>query len=370
MLAAALVSGVALSAAETLPLAGLMALSLLLGVPMMSHGWAGWRDRPSRSFDPPRAWLLWLLLAFLLLVGLGAVVGASSLSPALLLPPIHVLAMTLPPLIVLCLVGRALRGAGGSWREVVASAVSGGSVAFGASLIGEVLVVLALVITVTVVALMLPGGMERVAALAERLQDPAWQKDLTNVLDLLLSPVAVVSALVLLSVPIPLIEEAFKTLAAGLAGRWARPQPARAFLWGVAGGVGFALVENLLGGALGGAEGWAVGAVSRLGATAMHCLTGGLVGWGWGQFWTARKPLRLLACYGAAATIHGVWNGLAVGVGFLSASALVYEEGSPRFALIGIGMMALVGLLGLLTVAFIGALIVAGQRLAETSEVF
>ena len=211
---------------------------------------------------------------------------------------------------------------------------------------------------------MLPGGMERVEALVEELQDPAWQRDITNLLDLMLSPVAVVSALALFSVPVPLIEEAFKTLATGLAGRWVRPQPARSFLWGVAGGVGFALVENLLGGALGGAEGWAAGSVSRLGATAMHCLTGGLVGWGWGQFWAARKPLRLLGCYAAAVTIHGVWNALAVGMGFLSASALVYEEGSLRFALVGFGMLALVGLLGLLTVAFIGALIIAGRRLA------
>ncbi len=369
LLAAALVGGVALTAAETLPLAGSMALSLLFGVPMISHGWARWRDRPSRSFDPPRAWLLWLLLAFLLLIGLGGVVSARSLAPALLLPPIHVLAMTLPPLIVLCLVGRALRGAGGSWREVVASTVGGGSVAFGASLVGEVLLVLALVVAVTVVALMLPGGAERVMALAERLQDPAWQQDLTNLLDLLLSPLVFVSALLLFSLPVPLIEEAFKTLAAGVAARWARPQPARAFLWGVAGGAGFALVENLLGGALGGAEGWSLGAISRMGATVMHCLTSGLVGWGWGQLWTARKPLRLLGCYGAAVTIHGVWNAIAVGLAFGGASALAYEEDATRFALIGVGMMALAGLLGLLTVAFIGVLIVAARRLASESEV-
>jgi len=365
LLAVALVDGVALTATETLPLAGLMALSLLFGVPMVLYGWAGWRDRPSRSFNPPRAWLLWLLLAFLLLIGLGGVVSARSLAPALLLPPIHALAMALPPLIVLCLVGRALRGTGGSWREVVASVVGGGSVAFGASLVSEILVALALVVAAAVVALMTSGGAERVEALAEKLQDPAWQKDLTNLLDLLLSPGVVVSALVLFSVPVPLIEEAFKTLAAGLAGRWARPQPARAFLWGVAGGAGFALVENLLGGALGGAEGWAVGAASRFCATVMHCMTGGLVGWGWGQFWTARKRLRLLGSYAAAVTIHGTWNALAVGMGFLSASALVYEEGSLRFALVGFGMLALVGLLGLLTVAFIGALVVTGRKLAD-----
>ena len=41
-----------------------------------------------------------------------------------------------------------------------------------------------------------------------------------------------------------------------------RPGPARALLWGVAGGAGFALAENLFNGALGGTEGWAPGAVA------------------------------------------------------------------------------------------------------------
>jgi len=365
--AAMLVSGVAPTAAETLPLAGLLALSLAFGVPLVLHGWAGWRGRSSRPFNPSRVWLLWLLL--LLLIGLGAAVGARSLAPALLLPPIHVLAMALPPLIILWAVGGALRGAGGSWREVLASAAGGGSLGFGVAFVGEVLVGIAFVVLATAVALAVPGGTEWAEALAERLHDPAWQQDMTNVLELLLSPVVVVSALVLFSIPVPLIEEAAKTLAAGLVARWIKPGPPRAFLWGVAGGAGFALVENLLGGALGGAEGWAVGAVSRLGATVMHCLTGGLVGWGWGQLWTARRPLRLLGCYAAAVTIHGVWNGLAVGASFLSASALVYEQDALGLPLVGLGMLALVGTLGLLAMVFFGALVVAGRRLASEAKV-
>ena len=370
--AAILVSGTPPTAAETLPLAGLLALSLAFGIPLALHGWAGWRGRPSRPFAPSRIWLLWLLL--LLLISLGAAVDARSLSPALLLPPIHVLAMTLLPLIILWMVGGALRGAGGSWREVAASAAGGGSLGFAVAFVGEVLVGILFVVVVTVVALLLPGGAEWVESLAEKLQDPAWQQDMTNMLELLLSPMAVLSALLLFSVPVPLIEEACKTLVVGVVARWVRPHPARAFLWGVAGGAGFALVENLLGGALGGAEGWAVGTVSRLGATVMHCLTGGLVGWGWGQLWAARRPLRLLGCYAVAVLIHGVWNGLAVGAGFLSASALVHEQDELRLALVGLGMLALVGMLGLLTVGSVGALVVAGRRLSNevivTSESF
>ncbi len=363
ILALVLAGGGALTAAETLPLAGVAALSLGFGVPLMLHGWAGWRARPSRPFDPSRIGWLWLLLA--LLVGLGTVVSTRSLAPALLLPPIHVLTMALPPLIVLWLVGRALRGLGGSWREVVASMAGGGSLGLGFSLVSEGLIVFVLILVAAIVAPMVPGGTERLTELATNLQDPTWLTDSNNLMQYLLSPVIALSALGLFSVLVPLIEEAFKTLAAGVVGRWVRPHSARAFLWGVAGGAGFALAENLFNGALGGAESWTVGAVARFGATMMHCATGGLVGWGWGQLWTTRRPLRLLGAYAAAVTIHGLWNAVSVGVVILGSSALLYEgRDDLRLVLAGLGTLTLVGLIGLMTVSFIVALVLAGQKLA------
>jgi len=361
-----LAGGGTLTAAESLPVAGLMALGLGLGIPLALHGWAGWREWSSCPFNPSRVWWMWL--ALMLLIGLGTVVGSLSLAPALLLPPIHVLAMALPPLIMLWLVGRALRGVGGSWREVVAGMAGGGSLGIGASLTGEGLVGFALVAIVIIVALVMPGGAQRIAALVGDLSDPAWQKDLASLLKLLLLPTVALSVLGMFSIPIPLIEEVFKTLAAGVVARWVRPRPARAFLWGVAGGAGFALVENLFNGALGGVESWAFVAVSRFGATVMHCLTGGLVGWGWGQLWTARRPVRLLVSYAAAATIHGLWNAAAVGAALLSASAWVHEGDDLWLILINIGILTLLGLLGLLTTVFIFALSFAGRRLAAEAE--
>jgi len=186
MLALVLVNGDTLTAAETLPAAGMMALGLGLGAPLALHGWAGWRAQPSHPFNPSRVWWLWLVL--MLLIGLGAAVSALSLAPALLLPPIHVLVMALPPLIMLGLTGQALRGRGGSWREVIAGMAGGGSLGLGASLIGEGVVVFTLVVIAIVVALMAPGGMEQLARLARDLQDPLWLTDLTNLMRLLLSP--------------------------------------------------------------------------------------------------------------------------------------------------------------------------------------
>jgi len=361
-------AGVQVTAAETLPVAGMIAVGLGFGLPLAWHGVSGWRGRPSRPFDPSRVGLLWL--AWALLIGLGAAVSSLSLSPASWLPPVHVLTMSLPPLIVLWSVGRALRGVGGSWREVVAAMTGGGALSLGLSLVSELVVGFMLVVAATAVIWMMPGGEEQIAALSSNLQDPAWLADLSNWLELLLSPVIACSVLGMFSIPVPLIEEAFKTLATGVVARWVRPCPARAFLWGVAGGAGFALVENLFNGALGGAEGWAPGAVARLGATTMHCATGGLVGWGWGQLWTERRPLRLLGSYVAATVIHGVWNAATVSAALLSVGALAHEDDRVWLAITGLGILVVVGLLGVLTVSFVCTLPLVGRKLATEIEQF
>jgi RsiW-degrading membrane proteinase PrsW (M82 family) len=184
-------------------------------------------------------------------------------------------------------------------------------------------------------------------------------------LEAFLSPASALFLLGVFSVPMPLIEEACKTLASGLVGRWVRPHAGRAYLWGVAGGVGFALVENLFSGALGGTEDWAVGAMARLGTTAMHCLTGGLVGWGWGQLWTARRPLRLLWAYAGSVAIHGMWNSAAAGAAFLGIGALEHKGDVLWQALVGLGTSALLALLGTLSLMSVVVLPLVGRRLAD-----
>jgi RsiW-degrading membrane proteinase PrsW (M82 family) len=366
VLAFLLASESALTAVETLPLAGVIGLGLGFGLVLMLHGRSGWRARPSRPFNPPRVWLMWL--AWMLLVGIGAVVSLLPLTPAVFLPPAHVLTMSLPPLIMLWSAGRALQGAGGSWREVVTVMIGGGSLGLVFSLVSEALVGLAFAVFLTAATLMTPGGEEQIVTLVNNLRDPAWLADFTNLAELLLTPTIATSVLGLLSVPVPLIEETFKTLAAGVAARWVRPRPARAFLWGVAGGAGFALVENVFNGALGGAEGWAAGAIARCGATMMHCAIGGLVGWGWGQLWAERRPLRFLGSYVAAVVLHGIWNAATVSATLLSVSALTQRGGDIWRSVAGLGMLTGLGLLGLLTLAFVFAVPFAGRKLAAEAR--
>ena len=351
------------SGTQVLVAVSIAAQALVLGLPLAVHGWAAWRGRPARPFALRRGG--WLLPAWAACIGLGAAVSRLPLA-VVLLPVFHVLGMALAPWVVLWLAGRGLRGRAGSWREVVAGLAGGGLFGVLCALVTEGLAVLALILLVAMGVALTPGGMERITALSQRLQDPEWLNSPANLAELAASPVVALSVLVMLAVITPLIEEAFKTLTAGVAARWIRPNPARAFLWGLAGGAGFALAENMLNGALGGAEGWALGAASRMAATLMHCFTGGLVGWGWGQLWTARRPLRLIACYAGAVALHGLWNALSVGAGFLDLCGLFGEERRP--SLPWWACWGLLGLLGLLGVAIISALLLAGPRLAAQGQ--
>jgi RsiW-degrading membrane proteinase PrsW (M82 family) len=227
------------------------------------------------------------------------------------------------------------------------------------------MIVIGLIIVVMVGVILTPGGIEQLYELAERMDDPAWQADASNVANLLLSPAVILSLVVMFCVVAPLIEETFKTLAGGIAGFWIRPRPSRAFLWGAAAGAGFALAENLLNGAAGGVESWAAVAVARVGATAMHCLASGLVGWGWGQLWTGRRPLRLLGTFAAAVVMHGLWNGAAVGVAYAGMLAMVQEESARWISVPGLAAIAIVAALGVLTILLLAALFFIPRRLAN-----
>lgn len=355
-------SSAPLSVSETLPMASAIALGLGWGLPLMAQSWAGYRGRPSRPFAPPRRWLVAMGLSLIGLVALGALVSWQVLAPALLLPPIHVLAMALLALITLGVVGRSMRDLTSTWREIVVGTVGGGSLALIAALITEALAGFLLIFGASFVAAMTPGGLEQALELAQHLRDPAWLADMDNLARLLLRPGVAITLSTLTVVIVPLIEEAFKALGAAAVAFWKRPEPARVFLWGVASGAGFAMAENLFNGAIGGTAGWAPMALTRLGATAVHCLTGGIVGWGWGSLWQTRRLLPLFGAYGAAVTIHSLWNAAATGSVLLSAQALLKPD---QTGVVGAGMLVLVAILGVLSVACLTALPTLGRRLTD-----
>ena len=126
------------------------------------------------------------------------------------------------------------------------------------------LILAILVVTLVAVALQ-PGGLEQVHALVDRLQDPTWLEKPAQPADLVRSPLILSVAFLVFAILVPLIEEAVKTIGVPLRA-YRRPGLAQAFLWGLAGGAGFALAEGLFN-SLGGFDAWAATVTLRVGAT-------------------------------------------------------------------------------------------------------
>ena len=342
------------------------ALALGLGGCVAYHGWSGWRGKPARAFPPKNLCWLWATLA--LAVGLGAAVGRLDAVPAGFLLPAHVITMVLPPLILLVITGKALRYEGETWRGISAGLGGGGLLGMPVALAAEASLVIALGVVGGSLIMSLPGGSETISALVAELQDPALLGDNRRLLELAVHPLVVTALVGLVGVAVPLIEEILKTVAVGFVGAWARPAPARAFLWGVASGAGFAIAENLLNGAVLGRELWVGAVMARMAASVMHCFTGGLVGWGWGQLWTSGRARRFVASLAGAVALHAFWNIAAVGSAILTAAASLGAD-SVLWAPVAAGIaFAAVVVLGMLALGLAIALPVVAGRLAEGWE--
>jgi hypothetical protein len=310
------------------------------------------RGRPSRLFYPRPAWLL--VAVFVVAVILGQVVLAFDLLPALTFPLFYILAAALPPLFFLAFVGRRLAESDVRWREVVLQLASGAFLStFGAFSSEAVLGLLSVVLVFTLAALM-PGGAAWFQELSAHLQDPPWFQNPENAYGLLASPPVLIALGLIVLVIVPLVEEMFKSLGVVVMS-YGRPSKAQTFFWGLAGGAGFALAEGLFSGALS-LEDWGGTALLRVGATAMHCLGGGLMGLGWYYLFATRRPWRLLGAYAASASLHSLWNAAALGMIFISSSVVASaadEVGLALGGLVTVGLMAFLSLLALFAILLI-----------------
>jgi len=316
------------------------ALSVGLGLSLAWQGWQASRGQGSRPFRPRRVW------SWILLFALAVLAGQSLLSLDLLVPltfpPFHIAAAFLPSIVILAAVGRSLGGAT-RWREMVLQVSSG---AFLSTLVAFSLEFLVIVGLIAALLLMVvtwqPGGLEVIRSLTERLQDPVWLQNPAHLGPLVSSPPVLLAAALVFAGLIPLVEEAVKALGVPLLA-YRRPTMAQAFLWGLAGGAGFAAVEGLFN-TLGGLEVWAPVVSMRVGASLLHCFTGGLMGLAWYYLLMERRWLRALGLYAASAGVHGLWNGLAGLVSVLSLSSPDNEVIGIQ-GLTGAGALAVVALL-------------------------
>jgi RsiW-degrading membrane proteinase PrsW (M82 family) len=324
----------------------LIAAGAGLGLAVAWQAWQSLQGKPSAPFRPRGGWLL--ILAFLLTVATGQAILSLDLLPPAAFAPIHVLAGILPPLAVLALVGRGLGGRS-HWREVTLQLGSGGLLSTPLAFFVEMVALLAVAIAALLGLALRPGGLALLEELARLLETSAWLDDPTQLVPAALAPSLVLLALLVVAGIVPLVEEAVKTVGVGLMA-YRRPGRSQAFLWGVAGGAGFALVEGLLN-TSSALENWAVVILLRVGGTLLHCFTGGLMGLAWYHLVSRTRWRPAVGLYLGSVGVHGLWNGLSLGIGLLSLDGLESARTSLGPIIAGLGPAALLGALILVALA-------------------
>jgi hypothetical protein len=328
--------------ATNLTIASVAAIGLTLGFGLVYHARRFLGGHTSATFYPPSAGRLILLFVLSLFVGqlLVSLLPSASFT-ALAFPLFHILGAATPALAILAFVARRTTAA--SWRTAILELSHGAVLAPTAALAAELVVVLAVLVAISFVVALTPGGVETLLELSANLQDPAWLENTDNLARLILSPAALSAIALVFVVAAPLIEEFLKGLGVLLLGYRLRGQ-AEALLWGVACGAGFAVGESLFNGSLA-LEGWGAVMLMRCGASLMHCTASGIVGLGWQQALVARRPWRLLAAFAASVGMHALWNAAAVGV---AVPSLLVVSNPDDLLQQGFGSLVTLGALALL----------------------
>lgn len=326
----------------------LLAFRRLLGKPLTAY--------PVRA---PRLQPWPFLLAWPLLLVLGAWMLKQPGLSWLAWPPLHILVVGIPVWFMLALVGRGLP-LGSLQRR------------WGAFSVGMTLAPLVIILLETMASIVLifmiagalsrqPEVVRQLEQLSHSLRGPGRspQEALHELAPLLLNPGAIYLALAFVAGVVPLIEEIFKPLGVWLlAGR--RLSPAAGFGLGALSGAGYALIESLL--LAGPNEGWALVAGARVGTAAVHIFTTALVGGALAQAWRSGSYLRLALAYLSAVVIHGLWNALSALTAFSEAAQLAEIPG------LEIGLESLVqaapAVLAFLACGSLAALLVSRRSLA------
>jgi hypothetical protein len=343
-----------------------LALSVGLGLALAWQAWQALARHGSGPFRPRRI-LPWALL-FVVAVLLGQSVLSLDLLPELTFPPFHVAATILPPLVILAFMGRSLNGAA-RWRDVVLELASGAFLSTLLAFTLEFVAILgALVIGLSAV-MARPGGVDLLQSLAEHLQDPAWLQTPANAAPLFNSPLLLAAMFLLFAGAIPLIEEAVKTLGVGLLA-YRRPSLPQAVLWGLACGAGFALAEALFN-STSGMDVWAGVVLLRVGASLLHCFTGGLMGLAWYYLLSERRWRRTFGLYAASVGVHGLWNALAAGMVLVPLPTTGQELAAAAQGWAGLGNLVILAMLLLLALGVgVGLVVLAryARRHAPASK--
>jgi hypothetical protein len=323
--------------------AAVITLTLGLGLALAWHAWRAARGYPSTSFNPTKMGLWILLYVIVLAIGQGVI--SLDLLPVVTFPPFHLAAAVLPAFVIVALVARGLKGTS-TWRDLSLQVASGALISTSIAFILEAVVVLGFLGSTLLGVAMHPGGKELLLRLSAALDNPTWAQDPGLLVPALASPLLLAFAFTLFAGIVPIVEEAVKTVGVGLRA-YRQPTMAQCYLWGLAGGAGFAVVEALLN-TLGGLDGWSTMAALRAAATLLHCTTGGLMGLAWYYLLTSRRWGRVLGLYASSLAIHGFWNAVSASMTLISLRGISGEAASTGQLLAGLGVFTLLAtLLGL-----------------------
>ena len=332
---------------ESMAVPGILLFMLVVCLPLGLLVWGQGRSgRESSPLRLPGPLLIAAIAAGAIVVGQLALLSRVSFVTLFT----FVLAASLPPIVPLALASRRLVWAT-TWRRAIFGFCVGGLLS-------------------TTLTLLVSGVVGLVAyALILPLRQVVAQVMASPDLERLFFSRALAVAMIGTAVVAPIVEELTKPIGALLLGRRLR-SPAEAFLVGMAGGVGFAAVENILYESSG-ARLWAAIATLRGVGGVLHPLNAGLVALGWYGVMKGTGPGRwgrLLALYGLAVGIHALWNG---GLTLLlsAAGAYFFATDSWRVDVYGIGQPGIVLVFMVLeSIALWRLLVLVSNRLAGGAD--
>jgi hypothetical protein len=262
---------------------------------------------------------------FLVAFGIwGSLLGAGSLlsqkieATWLLMPFVAIPAAALP---VFALAALALRGLPFGTPRRASSAFSLGLTVgpFIIAILEFGLIFVALLCAVIWIAAQ-PDLQRELLSLGTRIKSASEEEVLSLLLPWIAKPGVIVALLAGVAVAVPLIEEALKPIGMWLFARRVET-PRDGFVLGTLSGAAYALFENLSAAANIQSD-WPAVMLARVGTSALHVFTAGLIGWGLASALRERRYGRMLACYAAGVMIHGLWNGGAILFGVSALSAL------------------------------------------------
>jgi RsiW-degrading membrane proteinase PrsW (M82 family) len=290
---------------------GIYIAILLVALVVLRRRDRGDQERP--TWAPPARWLVAAFLA-VLAVGEAAALASSEAAAIVFLG-----GAALPPLAALAIALRRLRSPVG-WPTLIVAMLVGSLLSTNLAIVLEI----ALPGLVALVVLPVRDAVDELLR-SESLEELFYSRGMLIVF--------IGTAIVA-----PLAEELTKPLALLFLRRSVHSRQA-AFLVGMAGGAGFAILENMFYEGLWSAPWWAATTALRGFGGALHPLGAGLVALGiYGVMQHERGAWRRLgAYYGVAVSMHAAWNGGLVILGSALGDYL-FETEEWEFDVFGVGL--------------------------------